>query len=109
MFGKQFFTKRKEVLNMIILQTLIPAAALALILVGIWHEEKLIAFEDRVADRLAYLVAQVIVKHRKKKAKKLHAQRTARANEIAQARRSRMHVVAPQAHTSHKAAHRNIA
>ncbi len=94
---------------MIILQTLIPAAALALILIGIWHEEKLIAFEDRIADRLAYLVAQVIVKHRKKKAKKLYAQCAARANEIAQARRSRMHVVAPQAQTSHKTTHRNIA
>ncbi len=94
---------------MIILQTLIPAAALALILIGIWHEEKLIAFEDRIADRLAYLVAQVIVKHRKRNAKKLQAQRAARANAVAQARRSRMHVVAPQAQTSHNAAHRNIA
>ena len=94
---------------MIILQTLIPAAALALILIGIWHEEKLIAFEDRIADRLAYLVAQVIVKHRKRNAKKLQAQRAARANEIAQARRSRMHVVTPQAQTNHKAAYRNIA
>ncbi len=109
MFGKQFSEKRKEVLNMIILQTLIPAAALALILVGIWHEEKLIAFEDRIADRLAWLVAQVIVKHRKRKAKKLHAQRTAHANAVAQARRSRMHIVAPQAQTSHKSAYRNIA
>lgn len=94
---------------MIILQTVIPAAALALILIGIWHEEKLIAFEDRIADRLAWLVAQVIVRHRRRKAKKLQAQRIARANEIAQARRSRMHVVAPQAETSRKASHRNIA
>ena len=94
---------------MIILQTVIPAAALALILIGIWHEEKLIAFEDRIADRLAWLVAQVIVKHRKRKAKKLQAQRIARANEVAQARRSRMHVVSQPSQKSYKTSGRNIA
>ena len=94
---------------MIILHALIPATVLALILVGIWHEEKLIAFEDYIADRLAWLVAQVIVKHRRRKAKKQQAQRIARANEIAQARRSRMHVVAPQAQVSRNAPHKNIA
>ena len=30
------------------LGTFISAVALALILIGIWHEEKLIAFEDKV-------------------------------------------------------------
>ncbi len=94
---------------MLILQTVIPAAALALILIGIWHEEKLIAFENRIADRLAWLVAQVIVKHRRRKAKKLQAQRIAHANEIAQARRSRMHVVSQPAQKSYKASNRNIA
>lgn len=33
---------------MIFLQTVIPAIALVLILIGIWKEEKLIAFENRV-------------------------------------------------------------
>ncbi|MBQ8026570.1 MAG: hypothetical protein IJ261_00475 [Clostridia bacterium] len=82
------------------LQTVILTLALALILVGIWHEEKLIAFENRVADyisdRIGYHIAQIIIRNRKRKAAKLQAQRNARANEIAQARRSRIHVVATQ-------------
>ena len=82
---------------MILLRTVILTAALALILVGIWHEEKIIAFEDMLVDRFAYFLAQIINAHRRRKAKKLRAQRAARANEIAQARRSRMHIVAPQA------------
>ena len=43
---------------MIILQTVIPAAALALILIGIWHEEKLIAFEDLGAEALRELYVE---------------------------------------------------
>ena len=74
-------------------QMTIAAIALALILTGIWHEEKLIAFEDRVADRIGYHIAQVIIRHRKKKAAKLNAQRRAHAERVAQARRSQIHVV----------------
>ena len=51
---------------------ILGAIALVLILVGIWHEEKLIAFEnelwERVKDRIAYTGARVIVKHRNRKA-----------------------------------------
>ena len=53
--------------------------ALALILVGIWYEEKLIAFEDRlwdyIADRIGYYAAQVVIWHRRRKAAKLRAKR----------------------------------
>ena len=82
---------------MLYLDTIILATAIALILVGIWHEEKLIAFErkiaDFVSDRIGYCIAQVIIHHRKRKAAKLRAERNARANEIAKARRSRIHIV----------------
>ena len=48
------------------LGTIICAVALVLILVGILHEEKVIAFEDRVweyiKDRVAYVVAKIYVK-----------------------------------------------
>ena len=48
------------------LGTIICAVALVLILIGIWHEEKLIAFEDRaweyIKDRAAYVVAKIYVK-----------------------------------------------
>ena len=47
----------------------LAAIALALILTGIWHEDKVIAFEDRMADRIGYHIAQIIIRHRKKKAK----------------------------------------
>ena len=42
---------------------------LGAILTGIWYEEKLIAFEDRlweyIKDRIAYLIAKVIIWYRK--------------------------------------------
>jgi hypothetical protein len=47
----------------------IATIALVLILLGIWHEEKLIAFEDRlwehIKDRIAYCIAQVIIAYRR--------------------------------------------
>lgn len=97
MFGKDLRHKRKEVLNMFWLETVVLTLALALLLVGIWHEEKLIAFEDKVwdviADRLGYIAARIVIAFRKKKYAKLRAERNARANEIAAARRSRIHIV----------------
>ena len=51
------------------IQMSIATLALVLILFGIWHEEKLIAFEDRlwdyIKDRTAYCVAQVIITYRR--------------------------------------------
>ena len=45
------------------LETVICAVALVLILIGIWHEEKIIAFEDRaweyIKGRTAYVVAKI--------------------------------------------------
>lgn len=39
---------------------------LVLILIGIWHEEKLIAFEDKlwahIADRIGYIVEKIYIK-----------------------------------------------
>lgn len=79
------------------LKTGFMVLALALILTGIWHEEKLIAFEEKlwdfIADRIGYIAARVYVTFRKKKVAKLRAERNARANEIAKARRSRLHIV----------------
>ncbi len=79
------------------LETAFLTLALALILVGIWHEEKLIAFEEKawdfIADRIGYIAARVYLTFRKKKVAKLRAERNARANEIAKARRSRLHIV----------------
>lgn len=49
-------------------EIILSAIALVLILVGIWHEEKLIAFEDMLLDRIAYGVAHVIVWYKNKKA-----------------------------------------
>ena len=52
------------------LATILECLAFALVLVGIRHEEKLIAFEDKVAefvlDRTAYYIAKIIVAYRKK-------------------------------------------
>ena len=45
----------------------------ALILVGIWHREKLIAFEDALSDRLAHWVAGVICRRRAARARKARA------------------------------------
>lgn len=61
------------------LETVLLTLALALVLVGIWHEEKLIAFEDRlsdyICDRIGYYAAQVVIWHRRRKAAKLRAKR----------------------------------
>ena len=83
--------------------------ALVLILTGILHEEKLIAFEDRLADRIGYHIAQVIIRHRKKKAMKLRAERIERDNRVAQARRSQLRVVSNSSKASHAQNHRYIA
>lgn len=71
----------------------IATIALVLILAGILNEEKLIAFEDRVADRIGYHIAQLIIRYRKKKAAKLRAERMERDNRVAQMRRSQLRVV----------------
>lgn len=86
------------------LQMSIATIALVLILVGILNEEKLIAFEDRIADRIGYHIAQVIIRHRKKKAMKLRAQRLAHDNAVARARRSQLRVISnnTQSNQSHK-------
>lgn len=47
---------------------ILQAVASVLVLVGIWNEEKLIEFEDRLLDRAAYRCACVIVKHKNEKA-----------------------------------------
>lgn len=87
----------------------IATVALVLILAGILHEEKLIAFEDRLADRIGYCIAQVIIRYRKKKAAKLRAERIERDNRVAQARRSQLRVVSSSCKASHAQNHRYIA
>ena len=56
---------------MIIFKTLILVTALTLILTGIWHEEKLIAFEEKlwdfIADRIGWLAAQIYLKFKKER------------------------------------------
>lgn len=51
------------------LKMLIATIALVLILVGIWHEEKLIAFEEKIfeyiKDRIAWCIAQIILWYRR--------------------------------------------
>jgi|GEM_PF-4966026 len=91
------------------LQMSIATIALVLILAGILHEEKLIAFEDRVADRIGYHIAQVIIRYRKKKAAKLRAQRIERDNRVAQIRRSQLRVVNSDSKSSRAQNHRYIA
>ena len=48
---------------------IISSVALVLILVGIWHEEKLIAFENRlwdyIADRIGYCLAKIVIAFRR--------------------------------------------
>ena len=39
----------------------IPFLAFIAILFGIIHEEKLIAFEDWIADRIGYIAAKVVI------------------------------------------------
>lgn len=79
------------------LETALLTLAFALILTGVWYEKKLIAFEDRlwdfISDRIGYIAARIYVTFRKKKVAKLRAERNARANEVAKARRSRLHIV----------------
>lgn len=48
-----------------VIETTLEALALILILVGIWNEEKVIAFEDKLADKLAWYIAQVIGNYRR--------------------------------------------
>ena len=48
-----------------VIQTIVEIAALILILIGIWHEEKIIKFEDKLADKLAWYIAQVIGNYRR--------------------------------------------
>lgn len=47
---------------------ILQALATVLVLVGIWKEEKLIEFEDRLLDRAAYGCACIIVKNKNKEA-----------------------------------------
>ena len=51
------------------IQMSIATLALVLILFGIWHEEKLIAFEDRlwvyIADRIGYCLAKIVIAFRR--------------------------------------------
>lgn len=48
-------------------EIIIGAIALALVLTGIWYEEKVIAFEDKAADRIGYIIARMIIRYRKLK------------------------------------------
>lgn len=54
------------------IEIILSAIALVLVLIGIWHEEKLIAFEaelwERVKDRTLYSLAHVVVWHKNRKA-----------------------------------------
>jgi hypothetical protein len=45
------------------------AIALVLVLLGIWYEEKVIAFEDWCADRIGYHIAKAIIGYRLFKSK----------------------------------------
>lgn len=40
-------------------------ALLIFVLVGIWYEEKFIEFEDKICDRLGYVIAQAIIRYRR--------------------------------------------
>lgn len=51
-----------------VIETALEALALILILVGIWNEEKIIAFEDKLVDKLAWYTAQVVINFRRIKA-----------------------------------------
>ncbi len=57
-----------------ILETAILSLLLALVLVGIWFEERLIAFEskvyDRFCDRIGYVAAKIYISHRNRKIEK---------------------------------------
>ncbi len=90
-------------------QMAVATVALTLILIGILHEEKLVAFENRVADRIGYHIAQVIIRHRKKKAMKLRAQRIEHDNRVAQMRRSQFRIVSNNTNASNAQNHKFIA
>ena len=72
------------------LATIIEITLVALVLIGIVKEDKLIAFEDKVLDSLANSIAKVIVARRRKQ---LEQERAQRAQHTAQARRSQLHLV----------------
>lgn len=50
---------------------IIGAIALPLILIGIWYEDKVIAFEDWLADRIGYIIAKTYLKVKKMRIKRL--------------------------------------
>ena len=95
------------------LQIVFGVFALTAVLAGIWYEDKIIAFEDRVwdfvADRIGYIAARIVIAFRRKKVAKLRAERNARANEIAAARRSRIHIVKDNTSAESRATDKYIA
>ena len=48
----------------LIVRTTLIAAAIVLIAIGAWHNDKMVAFEDWLLDRAAYVTAMVIVSYR---------------------------------------------
>lgn len=104
---------KKGSLNMFGLQIVFGVFALTAVLAGIWYEDKIIAFEDRVwdfvADRIGYIAARIVIAFRRKKVAKLRAERNARANEIAAARRSRIHIVKDNTSAESRATDKYIA
>ena len=110
---QKIMSAKKGSLNMFGLQIVFGVFALTAVLAGIWYEEKVIAFENKVwdfiADRIGYFAARIVIAFRKKKAAKLRAERNARANEIAAARRSRLHIVKDSAYDNGTANNKYIA
>lgn len=49
------------------LATIIEIALVTLVLIGIVKKEKLIALEDKVLDKIAQIIAKVIIAYRKKR------------------------------------------
>lgn len=49
----------------IAVRTTLIAAAIVLIAVGVWHKDKMINFEDWLADKAAWLIALLIIKCRR--------------------------------------------
>lgn len=47
------------------------AVLLVFILIGIWYEDKVIAFEDWLADRIGYIIAKTYLKVKKMRIKRL--------------------------------------
>lgn len=48
----------------LIARTTLIAAAIVLIAIGVWHNDKMVAFEDWLLDRAAYFTAMAIVSYR---------------------------------------------